>query len=34
MCSVHRLTNRNICVKLNENRFKGLGDMEQTAIEG
>ena len=30
MCSMHRLTMRNIWVKFNENRKKGLGDMEQT----
>ena len=30
MCSAHRLTERNIYVKLDENRLEGLGDMERT----
>ena len=30
MCSAHRLTERNIWVKLNENRPKGTGNMERT----
>ena len=34
ICSAHRLTKRNICVKFNENRSKGYGDMERTRIEG
>ena len=34
MCSAHRFTKRNIFVKFNENRSKGLGDMEWTGIEG
>ena len=30
MCSAHHLTERNIWVKLNENRPKGSRDMERT----
>ena len=30
ICSAHRLTERNIWVKFNENQFKGSGDMEMT----
>ena len=30
MCSAHRLTERNIWVKINENRPKGSGDMKRT----
>ena len=30
MCSVHRLTKRNIWVKYHENRSKDSGDMERT----
>ena len=30
MCSAHRLTERNIWVKFNENQSKGSGDMEIT----
>ena len=30
MCSAHRLTERNIWVKFNENRPEGSGDMKQT----
>ena len=34
MCSVaHRLTERNMWVKFNENHSKSLEDMEQTRIE-
>ena len=29
-CSAHRVTERNILVKFNENRSKGSGDMERT----
>ena len=34
MCSEHRLTERNILVKFDENRSKDSGDMERTRIEG
>ena len=34
MCSAHPLTKKNIWVKSNENRSKGLGDLERTQIEG
>ena len=30
MGPAHHLTERNICVKFNENRSKGLGDMKWT----
>ena len=30
MCCTHRLTERNIWVKFNENQPKGSGDMEKT----
>ena len=30
MCSAHRLTERSIWVKFNENRPEGSGDMERT----
>ena len=30
MCSAHRLTERNIGMKFNQNRSKGSGDMEWT----
>ena len=30
MCSVHRLTEKNICVKFNENRPKSSADIERT----
>ena len=32
MCSAHQLTERNICVKLNDNHSKGSGDMERTRM--
>ena len=32
--SAHRLTESNIWVKINENRSKNSGNMEQTRIEG
>ena len=32
MSSAHRLTERNIWVKFDENRSKGSGDIERTSV--
>ena len=34
ICSAHRLTEKNIRVKFNENRSKGSGDIQWTQNEG